>query len=50
MVNFTSSAVSLSPLWKVTPLGRVINRPVLLSVHSKERASLGLNSNVVGSW
>src|SRR6516165_6434507 len=36
-VNFTSSAVNFSPLWKVTPLRNATTRLVLLSVHEGAR-------------
>ena len=50
MVNLTSSAVSFSPLWNVTPPGRAITRLVLLSVQTNDLASLGLTWKVTGSW
>src|SRR5207248_10061904 len=49
-VDLTSSAVSGSPLWKLVPPAKVIRRLVLPSVHSKDFASFGLTSKVVGSW
>ena len=48
MVNFTSSAVSGSPLEKVTPSLSVRVHTVLSSFGSRDSASLGSNSAVSG--